>query len=191
MEEKEVSFYIEKDKDYLEISSNIDENLDYIDSEEIIALIIELLNYEIEKEVKNVLMEEVTDKKLDKKKYLECSNIINERVANFTGNLIHLILNFIHNQDKTKETDKIDELDYSLIVYGPTENKKHKEVYESFYYSNVKADEKALACYILYKDIAEDLLKNNNSKKKVKEAIYKSTFINLYKINKYIDDYNI
>ena len=32
MEEKEVSFYIEKDKDYLEISSNIDENLDYIDS---------------------------------------------------------------------------------------------------------------------------------------------------------------
>lgn len=188
--EKEISFQVNRTEEYLEVSSNIEKDFDIIEIEEIMAIIIELLNCVTEKIKTTIITNTVEDNLLegiDEEKMLEMQKEVEEEKANFVGNLIHCILNFIHN----KNEEKLKNISYSLAVYAGLENNQNKEVYETFHFCKVKGNEKLLACVAFFKDIAEELLKNSNSKEKVKQTFNKSMQLILYNIYNYIDKYKI
>lgn len=188
--EKEISFQLSRTEEYLEVSSNIEDNLDIIEIEEIMGIITELLNCATEK-IKNTIITNTVENNLvegiDEEKLIEMQTEVEEEKANFAGNLIYCILNFIHNKDE----EELKNISYSLAVYADSEDNQNKEVYETFHFCKVKGNEKLLACVAFFKDIAEELLKNNNSKEKVKQTFNKSMQIILYNIYSYIDKYKI
>ena len=188
MEEKEIIFHIEKNEESLKISSSVDDDYEYLSIEETIAIIIELVNYVIEKMVKDAVIQNfiATEEKIKDEKVLE---ELDRKIADFTGILIHRILNFTFDKDLTLQGKEFP-IDYSLIVYGPSKNKKNREVYEIFNYLKVRESEKLSGCFTLFKTIIDSLFQNNNSKTKIKESIDKAINILTNNIYKYIDNYN-
>lgn len=188
MEEKEIIFHIEKNEESLKISSSVDDDYEYLSIEETIAIIIELVNYVIEKMVKDAVIQNfiATEEKIKDEKVLE---ELDRKIADFTGILIHRILNFTFDKDLTLQGKEFP-IDYSLIVYGPSKNKKNREVYEIFNYLKVRESEKLSGCFTLFKTIIDSLFQNNTSETKIKESIDKAINILTNNIYKYIDNYN-
>lgn len=188
MEEKEIIFHIEKNEESLKISSSVDDDYEYLSIEETIAIIIELVNYVIEKMIKDAVIQNfiATEEKIKDEKVLE---ELDRKIADFTGILIHRILNFTFDKDLTLQGKEFP-IDYSLIVYGPSKNKKNREVYEIFNYLKVRESEKLSGCFTLFKTIIDSLFQNNTSETKIKESIDKAINILTNNIYKYIDNYN-
>lgn len=190
--EKEVSFQIDRKEEYLEVSSNIEDNYDMLEIDEIMAIITELLNCATEKIKSNVIATQIEDnviEEIDEEKMLEIKKEIYEETGDFTGHLIYGILNFIHNKELMVAGQELKEVSYSLAVYTDSENNNLKEVYETFHYCKVKSSEKILGCVAFFKDIVTELLNNSNSKDEVKQKFNKSMQIILYNIYNYIDKY--
>ena len=188
MEEKEIIFHIEKNEESLKISSSVDDDYEYLSIEETIAIIIELVNYVIEKMIKDAVIQNfiATEEKIKDEKVLE---ELDRKIADFTGILIHRILNFTFDKDLTLQGKEFP-IDYSLIVYGPSKNKKNREVYEIFNYLKVRESEKLSGCFTLFKTIIDSLFQNNTSETKIKESIDKAINILTNNIYKYIHNYN-
>ena len=72
MEEKEIIFHIEKNEESLKISSSVDDDYEYLSIEETIAIIIELVNYVIEKMIKDAVIQNfiATEEKIKDEKVL-------------------------------------------------------------------------------------------------------------------------
>ena len=189
--EKEISFQVDRKEEYLEVSSNIEDNCDMVEIDEIVAIITELLNCATEKIKSNVIAAQIENnavEEIDEEKMIEIKKQIDEETAGFVGNLIYGILNFIHNKELMLAGQELNKVSYSLAVYMDSENNL-KEVYETFHYCKVKASEKILGCVAFFKDIVDELLNNKNSKEEVKQKFNKSMQIILYNIYNHIDKY--
>ena len=174
--------------------SDFEEDLDYLNIDEVMALITELVDYSVRKMVKDTMEENIepTVEELDSSTLLSAVKIADEKVGSFIGDLIQIILHTTHNQESIHENkEPKNNIGYSLAIYNNTENnKKDRDVSESFHYGNVKNQEILLTIYTYYKDIVDRLAQQNISKPKIKEAINKSITLLLLKMNKYIEEYD-
>ena len=194
MEEKDASFNIERNEDYIQVMSDFEEDLDYLRIDEVMALITELVDYAVRKVVKETLEEnmDISIESLNSSTLLSAVQTADEKVGDFIGNLIQIILHTTHNQDSIHESKKPENnIGYSLSVYINTEeNKKDREVLSTSHYGNVKNQEILLTIYTFYKDIVDRLAEQNISKPKIKEAINKSITLLLLKMQKYIQKHD-
>ena len=194
MEEKDVTFNIERNDDYIQVMSDFEEDLDYLRIDEVIALITELVDYAIRKIAKETLEQHIdpTLEELNSSTLLTAVKITDEKVGDFIGNLIQIILHTTHNQDSIHESKQPkNNIGYSLSVYINTkENKKDREVLSTSHYGDIKNQEILLTIYTFYKDIVDRLAEQNISKPKIKEAINKSITLLLLKMQKYIEKHD-
>lgn len=189
-EEKEIIFKIIKNDDYIKVISNIEEGIENISNQEIMVLITELTSFGMRnlfkelKSIQDVDIETMEDEELEK-----FSDKLDDKIMDFTGGLIHFLINLIFNYKKIVSGGRQDLYDYSLAVYTTDKDRKAGDVFTTFHYGNVEEKDKILGTYYFYKDAVKKMLESNISKEKVKFMIDKSlTFIN-YKLNNYIDKY--
>lgn len=188
--EKELNIVYNQEGNIANISTNFQEDLDAFEPEEITTIIIDLLNSVSEKIKRNVVEEEIGEKSIDDIEDNEAQQIFekaSEETSDFVGKLIYDILNFINN----KHREEPQEFDYSLTVYDIDKSNNVKEVYETFHYGNLKNHEKLLGCFAFYKDIASELLRQNNSKENVKLLLKKTFGVMLFNIYNHIDKYDL
>lgn len=194
MEEKDVTFNVERNEDYIQVMSDFEEDLDYLRIDEVMALITELVDYAVRKIVKETLEEnmDISIESLNSSTLLPAVQTADEKVGDFIGNLIQIILHTTHNQDSIHESKKPkNNIGYSLSVYINTkENKKDREVLSTSHYGDVKNQEILLTIYTFYKDIVDRLAEQNISKPKINETINKSITLLLLKMQKYIEKHN-
>lgn len=194
MEEKDVTFNIERNEDYIQVMSDFEEDLDYLRIDEVMALITELVDYAVRKIVKETLEEnmDISIEGLNSSTLLPAVQTADEKVGDFIGNLIQIILHTTHNQDSIHESKQPENnIGYSLSVYINTEeNKKDREVLSTSHYGDVKNQEILLTIYTFYKDIVDRLAEQNILKPKIKEAINKSITLLLLKMQKYIEKHD-
>ena len=108
MEEKDASFNIERNEDYIQVMSDFEEDLDYLRIDEVMALITELVDYAVRKVVKETLEEnmDISIESLNSSTLLSAVQTADEKVGDFIGNLIQIILHTTHNQDSIHESKK-------------------------------------------------------------------------------------
>ena len=184
--EKELNIILNReDENVVNIISNFQDNLDLLETEEITPIILDLLNCLIKKTRDRVIEEEISDKFLENIENNEIQEIIkkvDKEISNYIGNLFLEIINFINNLD----AEEPKAFDYSLAIYGISESSNTKEVYQTYHYGDLKTHEKLLSCFAFYKDITDEILKNN-SKEQSKILFKKVSDIMTYNIYNYIE----
>ena len=163
MEEKEIEFIIKHNGKNLAVDCNIEDNFNKIEDQEITALIIKLINIGIGK------MRMETFSKVEDEE--ERKIILKERTENFIKAEIFQILDYLDYLESTNEGKERHNIDYNLNVFK--KNKDQKLSIESYNYREISAKEIITSNYLIYKDLADKMLKENNDKEKVKEEIEK------------------
>ena len=163
MEEKEIDFLIKHNGKKLSVDCNIEDNLNKIEDQEITALIIKLIMIGIRK-MKMEISSQVEDEE-------ERELILRERIESFIKAEIFQILDYLDFLDTSNKGTERNNINYTLHVYK--KNKNQKLNIESYHYSNLSVKEIITANYLIYKDIADKMLKENNDKEMVKEEIRK------------------
>lgn len=163
MEEKEITFLIKYNGNIPSVNCNIENNLNKIEDQEITALIIKLINIGIGK------MRMETFSKVEGEEEREI--ILKERIENFIKAEIFQILDYLDYLESTNEGKERHHIDYNLNVLK--KNKNQKLSIESYNYKEISAKEIITSNYLIYKDLADKMLKENNDKEKVKEEIEK------------------
>ena len=185
--ERELNFTLIRKEDILSIETNMDEEIDSFEIEEIILLITEIMRQTTKKIFNNTIgCSNIEDLKVDIVLNGELDNRIEQaqdNVSMFIGELINHIINYSHNIYSFNKKEEIENCSYSLAVF--TEDSK--EVYETYCFGGVKENEILLGCYAFFKDIVDSLLRKNNPKEKIKETLKKSFEIMLFNIYNYID----
>lgn len=177
MEEKEIEFIIKHNGKKLAVDCNIDDSLNKIEHEEITALIIRLINIGIGKMSKETFSQ-VKDEK-------EREIILKERIENFIKAEIFQILDYLdYLETKNEGTDR-NNIDYSLYVYK--KNKKQKLNIKPYHYRNISVKEIITSNYLIYKDLVNKMLKENNDKEMVKEEIGKILKVTEQSVFEFID----
>ena len=163
MEEKEITFLIKYNGNIPSVNCNIENNLNKIDDQEITALIIKLINLGIGKMSKETFsqVEDEEERKI----------ILKERIENFIKAEIFQILDYLDYLETSNEGKDRNNIDYNLNVFK--KNKDQKLSIESYNYREISAKEIITSNYLIYKDLADKMLKENNDKEKVKEEIEK------------------
>lgn len=184
--EKELNIILNRENEnVVSITSNFQEDLDLLETEEIVPIILDLLNNLIEKMKRDVVQQEIEESVLEdieNDEAQEIMNKVNERISRYMGNLFYEIINFVNNKD----TEEPKSFDYSLAVYGMNQDDNIKEVYETYHYRNVKKHEKLLSCFAFYKDITNEILENN-SKEETKQLLKQVFSVMLTNIYSYIE----
>lgn len=187
--EKELKIILNREnEDVVGITSNFQENLDLLETEEIIPIILDLLSNVMEKIKRDIVYQEVGERVIENIEDDEAGEIIkkaNETISQYIGDVFYQIINFVNNKD----TVQAKRFDYSLAVYGMDEDNNIKEVYETFHYRNVKKHEKLLSCFAFYKDITNEILENN-SKEETKRLLKQVFSVMLTNIYNYIEKHN-
>ena len=169
--EKELCIIVNrKDENTANITSNFQDDLNLLETEEVIPVILDLLN---------CLMEKIRKNEIEQEK-------ANKEISEYMGNLFYEIINFVNNKIGGNSKN----FDYSLAVYETNEDNNSKEVYETFHYGDLQNHEKLLSCYAFYKDIADELLERY-SKKYVKALLGQVFSIMLDNIYRYVEKYNL
>lgn len=186
--EKELNIIVNRESENIvNIESNFQENLDLLETEEIMPIILDLLNNSIRKIQRDVIQQEIGDREIqdiDNEETQEIAIKAKESVSQYIGNLFYEIINFVNNKDSEEPKN----FDYSLIVYDEDEQ-NNKEVYETFHYGNFKKYEKLLSSFAIFKDVSDKLIENN-SKEEVKKALKKTLNVMFANICNYIDEIN-
>lgn len=179
MEEKEYKFYFTReDENGIEITSNFDLDLNFLEADEGTVIILYVLRNILTKIWNDVSQQEECDE-LDKEKEIY---EVNEMIADYIGTLFYDIINLIHDSG----TEENKQFDYSLAIYGINEENQCKDIFETYHYGNLQVHEKLLACMAFYKDIVSELLKKN-SKEQVKKTINQVFSVMHANLNNYID----
>ena len=164
MKEKEIDFVIKYNGNIPSVNCNIDNNLNKIDDQEITALIIKLINLGIGK----MSMETFSQVKNEE----EGKVILKERIERFIEAEIFQILDYLDYLESINEGKERHHIDYNLNVFK--KNKDKKLSIESYDYREISAKEIITSDYLIYKNIANKMLEeNNNDKESVKEEIRK------------------
>lgn len=188
--ERELNFILIRKEDILSIETNMDEEIDSFEIEEIILLITEIMRQTANKIFNNTVGYTKEDLNIDIILNGELNNCIEqaqENVSMFIGELINYIINYSHNLYSFNKKEEVENCSYSLAVFTEDSKTKTKEVYETYCFGGVKENEILLGCYAFFKDIVDSLLRKNNSKEKIKETLKKSFEIMLFNIDNYID----
>lgn len=163
MEEKEIDFLIKYNENIPSVNCNIENNLNKIEDQEITALIIKLINLGIGKMSKETFSQ-VEDEE-------EGKVILKERIERFIEAEIFQILDYLDYLESTNEGKERHHIDYNLNVLK--KNKEQKLSIESYDYREISAKEIITSNYLIYKNLASKMLKDNNDKESVKEEIRK------------------
>lgn len=163
MEEKEIDFLIKYNENIPSVNCNIENNLNKIEDQEITALIIKLINLGIGKMSKETFSQ-VEDEE-------EGKVILKERIKRFIEAEIFQILDYLDYFESTNEGKERHHIDYNLNVFK--KNKDQKLSIESYDYREISAKEIITSNYLIYKNIANKMLKEKNDKESVKEEIRK------------------
>ena len=163
MEEKEIDFLIKHNGKKLSVDCNIEDNLNRIEHQEITTLIIKLIMIGIRK-MKMEISSQVEDEE-------EREVILRERIESFIKAEIFQILDYLDFLDTSNKGTDRNNIDYNLNVFK--KNKDQKLSIESYNYREISAKEIITSNYLIYKDLADKMLKENNDKEKVKEEIEK------------------
>ena len=122
MEEKDVTFNFiigEPDKNgncSVNITSDIDDCIDYLSIEEKMCLILELITQSGRQIISEKLNDDVEDFDEDDIAQIETVNNLHK----FTEETVYLIINSIHNLMKSKFGENPEALEYSLVTYKST-----------------------------------------------------------------------
>ena len=193
--ERELNFILIRKEDILSIETNMDEEIDSFEIEEIILLITEIMRQITKKIFNNTIgCSNIEDLKVDIVLNGELDNRIEQaqkNVSMFIGELINHIINYSHNLYSFNKKEKNENCSYSLAVFTEDNMSKTKEVYETYCFGGVKENEILLGCYAFFKDIVDSLLRKNNSKEKIKETLGKSFEIMLFNLYNYINESEI
>ena len=162
MEEKEITFLIKYNGNIPSVNCNIENNINKIEDQEITALIIKLINLGIRK----MSMETFSQVKDEEGKV-----ILKERIERFIEAEIFQILDYLDYLESTNEGKERHHIDYNLNVFK--KNKDQKLSIESYDYREISAKEIITSNYLIYKNLASKMLKDNNDKESVKEEIRK------------------
>lgn len=177
MEEKEIEFIIKHNEKNLAVDCNIEDSLNKIEDQEITALIIKLINIGIGKMSKETFSQ-VEDEK-------EGKVILKERIERFIEAEIFQILDYLDYLESTNEGKERHHIDYNLNVFK--KNKDQKLSIESYNYKEISAKEIITSNYLIYKDLADKMLKENNDKENVKEEIGKILRVTEKSVCEFID----
>ena len=177
MEENEIEFIIKHNGKNLSVDCNIEDNLNKIEDQEITALIIKLINIGIGKMSKETFSQ-VEDEE-------EREIILKERTENFIKAEIFQILDYLDYLESTNEGKERHHIDYNLNVFK--KNKDQKLSIESYNYKEISAKEIITSNYLIYKDLADKMLKENNDKENVKEEIGKILRVTEKSVCEFID----
>ena len=104
-------------------------------------------------------------------KLLEYKNTNDKRIESFIKAEIFQILDYLDFLDTSNKGTDRNNIDYNLNVFK--KNKDQKLSIESYNYREISAKEIITSNYLIYKDLADKMLKENNDKEKVKEEIEK------------------
>lgn len=163
MEENKIEFIIKHNEKNLAVDCNIEDNLNKIEDQEITALIIKLINIGIGK----MRMETFSKVKDEEEREI----ILKERIESFIKAEIFQILDYLDYLETSNEGKDRNNIDYNLNVFK--KNKDQKLSIESYNYREISAKEIITSNYLIYKDLADKMLKENNDKENVKEEIRK------------------
>ena len=177
MEENKIEFIIKHNGKNLAVDCNIEDNLNKIEDQEITALIIKLINIGIGK----MRMETFSKVKDEEERKI----ILKERIENFIKAEIFQILDYLDYLETSNEGKDRNNIDYSLYVYK--KNKEQKLNIEPYHYRNISVKEIITSNYLIYKDLADKMLKENNDKEKVKEEIGKILRVTEKSVCEFID----
>lgn len=126
--ERELNFTLIRKEDILSIETNMDEEIDSFEIEEIILLITEIMRQTTKKIFNNTIgCSNIEDLKVDIVLNGELDNRIEQaqdNVSMFIGELINHIINYSHNIYSFNKKEEIENCSYSLAVF--TEDSKSK-----------------------------------------------------------------
>lgn len=184
MEEKDVKFdFVIEDlgeRKVVNITSDIDECLDYLEIEERTVLLVEIFSH---------LVKQVLDKHLGEHEDLDGEEQVTEGVndsiyyfiellktaVNIVNMNLKILYQEVEDEDDEEPDDDTDLLDISLVTYKPNKELGIGKIpFNSYHSTQVSAVDPLHACYDFVRDTAVCLMENDVPKSEVKEVITKS-----------------
>lgn len=179
MEEKDVKFTIFKNRENIDVSSDIDEYLDYLDDEDITALYSKIIG---------ILYAKTVAENED-----EDDEVIENKFEEIRGRLIYWLLNITEFATKQCKGEKPEIVDYALVTFVTAFNRFGDKVLaseDSYYSDNVEAFDGFQGAFIMFLDSISALLNGGVSKQDVTNIINSSIELMRKDFIRYIDDFD-
>lgn len=163
MEEKDITFNLfitdEKNKT-INVTSDIDDNLDYLSIDEKVCIIGELIN----QICKQIIYDVYDDDDVEEYNEEDASQEeVRENLYEFNRELIYIVINTINNICRSKFDMKPELLEYGLVTFSNPLNSKDNgdlQIKETYYSNEIRTTDPLYASFDLITDSIVNMLQN-------------------------------